>query len=97
MVHRYGAFPGSLEAGHVAALQQLWQLAYREASTLAFADAFRAAMVAFVIATLMVSLMRTVTPPAPSPAVHRCAASTLSCPPSWHCNSLQRLATARIR
>ena len=38
-------------------------------ATLAFADAFRAAMVAFVIATLMVPLMRNVTPPAPSPAV----------------------------
>ena len=39
-------------------------------ATLAFADAFRAAMVAFVIATLMVPLMRNVTPPAPSPAAH---------------------------
>jgi DHA2 family multidrug resistance protein len=67
---RYGALPGSPEAGHVAALKQLWQLAYREASTLAFADAFRAVMVAFVIATLMVLLMRNVAPPAPSPAAH---------------------------
>jgi hypothetical protein len=32
MVERYGALPGSPEAGHVAALKQLWQLAYREAS-----------------------------------------------------------------
>jgi MFS transporter, DHA2 family, multidrug resistance protein len=45
---RYAAVPGSPDAGHVAALKQLWLLAYREASTLAFADAFRAIMVAFV-------------------------------------------------
>ena len=32
MVERYGAFPGSHEAGHVATIKQLWQLAYREAS-----------------------------------------------------------------
>src|ERR1700719_4865508 len=41
---RYGAIPGSPEAGHLAALKRLWQLAYREASTLAYADAFRAIM-----------------------------------------------------
>ena len=55
---RYGALPGSLDAGHAAALKQLWQLAYREASTLAFADAFRAILVAFVVATLLVPLLR---------------------------------------
>jgi DHA2 family multidrug resistance protein len=55
-----GAFPGSPEAGHVAAIKQLWQLTYREASTLAYADAFRAIMIAFVIATLLVPLMRNV-------------------------------------
>ena len=54
-------------AGHEAALKQLWQLAYREASTLAFADAFRAIMLAFVVATLLVPLMRKVGAPA-SPA-----------------------------
>ena len=43
---RYGAIPGSPEAGHLAALKSLWQLAYREASTLAYADAFRAIMLA---------------------------------------------------
>src|SRR5215471_11875075 len=67
MVERYGALPGSPEAGHVAALKQLWQLAYREASTLAYADAFRAIMVAFVIATLLVPLLRNI---APSVRVH---------------------------
>ena len=49
--------------GHQAALQQLWQLAYREASTLAFADAFRAIMLAFMVATLLVPCMRKVAHP----------------------------------
>jgi DHA2 family multidrug resistance protein len=40
----------------------LWQLAYREASTLAYDDAFRVIMIAFVIATLLVPLMRNVVP-----------------------------------
>ena len=62
MVERYGALPGSPEGGHVAALKQLWQLAYREASTLAYADAFRAIMIAFVIATLLVPFLRNAAP-----------------------------------
>jgi DHA2 family multidrug resistance protein len=68
---RYSALPGSLDGGHVAALKQLWRLAYREASTLAFADAFRAIMIAFVIATLLVPLLRQVIPPkTPSTDAH---------------------------
>ncbi len=68
---RYGALPGGAVVGHQAALQQLWNLAYREASTLAFADAFRAIMLAFVVATLLVPLMRKVVAPAtPAPAAH---------------------------
>ena len=68
---RYGALPGSPGAGHDAALKQLWELAYREASTLAFADAFRAIMLAFIVATLLVPLMRKVaTGPAPSTNAH---------------------------
>jgi DHA2 family multidrug resistance protein len=63
MTLRYGAIPGSPQAGHVAALKQLWQLAYREASTIAYADAFRAIMVAFVVATILVPLMRNVVVP----------------------------------
>ena len=62
MAQRYGAIPGSPDAGHVAALKQLWHLAYREASTLAFADAFRAIMLAFIVATLLVPLLRQVAP-----------------------------------
>jgi DHA2 family multidrug resistance protein len=65
---RYAAMPGAADAGHVAALKQLWALAYREASTLAFADAFRAIMVAFAVATLLVPLLRNVMTTAPRPA-----------------------------
>ncbi|HEV2334004.1 MAG TPA: DHA2 family efflux MFS transporter permease subunit, partial [Stellaceae bacterium] len=67
---RYAALPGNLDAGRLAALKQLWQLAYREAATLAFADAFRAIMVAFVAATLLVPLLRQVAPMAPARASH---------------------------
>jgi len=59
---RYGAIPGSPEAGHLAAFKTLWHLAYRDASTLAYADAFRAIMLAFIIATLLVPLLRNFTP-----------------------------------
>jgi MFS transporter, DHA2 family, multidrug resistance protein len=68
---RYGAIPGSLEAGHLAALKTLWHLALREASTLAYADAFRVIMVAFMIATLLVPLLRKVNPAgSPKAAAH---------------------------
>jgi DHA2 family multidrug resistance protein len=43
-----------------ASLRQLWHVAYREASTLAYEDAFRAIMLAFVVATLLVPLLRNV-------------------------------------
>jgi DHA2 family multidrug resistance protein len=49
-----------LQSGHAAALKQLWEIAYREASTLAYADAFRAIMIAFIVATLLVPLLRNV-------------------------------------
>jgi DHA2 family multidrug resistance protein len=68
MAQRYGAIPGSVQAGHTAALKQLWQLAFREASTLAYADAFRAIMIAFVIATLLVPLLRNIAAPKPASA-----------------------------
>ena len=63
---RYGAIPGSPEAGHLAAVKTLWRLAYREASTLAYADAFRAIMLAFVITALLVPLLRNVAAATPS-------------------------------
>jgi DHA2 family multidrug resistance protein len=68
MTNRYAALPTGFAVGHRAALEQLWNLAYREARTLAFADAFRAVMLAFVVATLLVPLLKKVAPPAGPPA-----------------------------
>ncbi len=70
ITQRYAALPRSIAAGHAAALKELWQLAYREASTLAYADAFRAIMVAFAIATVLVPLMRNVAPTRAPPNAH---------------------------
>jgi DHA2 family multidrug resistance protein len=71
VTQRYGAIPGALDAGHTAALKTLWELAYREASTLAYADAFRVIMLAFIVATLLVPLMRKVAAqPAPAGDAH---------------------------
>jgi len=64
--------------GHFAAsgadggeLHALWQLTFREAQTLSYADAFLAIALCFVIATVLVPLMRKVTPPAaPSADAH---------------------------
>ena len=63
VAQRYASLPGSLDDGHTAALKQLFKLTYREASTMAYADAFRVIMVAFIIATALVPLLRNVTPP----------------------------------
>ena len=53
------------------ALRQLWNLTYREALTLTFADTFLAIMVCFILATAMVPLMHKVKPPkTPSPDAH---------------------------
>ena len=57
---RYAALPTGPPLADQAALHRLWRLAYREASTLAYADAFRAVMLAFIVATLLVPLMRKV-------------------------------------
>jgi DHA2 family multidrug resistance protein len=67
MGQRYDAVLGDPAAGQRAALKTLWNLAYREASTLAYADAFQAIMLAFALATLLVPLMRKVKPPASPP------------------------------
>ncbi|HEY0146417.1 MAG TPA: DHA2 family efflux MFS transporter permease subunit, partial [Methylovirgula sp.] len=53
---RYAASPAAQHAWHVVALKRLWLLAYREASTLAYVDAFRAVMIAFLFGTLLVPL-----------------------------------------
>lgn len=65
---RYGAMPGAPGGGVPASLIQLRNLAYRQASTLAYADAFRIVMLAFMFATVLVLFMRKVTPPKAPPA-----------------------------
>src|SRR5258707_5013951 len=60
---------GDFHHRHSAALKLLWALTWREAQTQTFADAFLAIMACFVIATVMVPLMRKVAPPkGPRPA-----------------------------
>ena len=59
---------GSAPAGHLAALEQLRAIVYREASTMAYADAFRTIMVAFLITAPLVLLMRKVAAPKAPPA-----------------------------
>ncbi len=68
MSEHYSLILGSIGAGHEAAFQSLRALAYREASTLAYADAFRAIMIAFVVATLLVPFMQKVVTQTRSPA-----------------------------
>ncbi len=64
LAHHDAAVLGNAAAGAHAALLQLHALAYREAATLAYADAFRAIMLAFVVATLAVPFLRKVAAPA---------------------------------
>ncbi|MGA7325116.1 MAG: DHA2 family efflux MFS transporter permease subunit [Rhodomicrobium sp.] len=61
--HRYAAIANSMHDGHTAAIKQLWLLAYREASTMAYADAFRVIMMAFIVATALVPLLRNIAAP----------------------------------
>jgi len=64
----WGADAASAQAG---AVRQLWSLTFREAQTQTFGDTFLLVMVAFIIATAMVPLMRKVAPPkAPSADAH---------------------------
>jgi DHA2 family multidrug resistance protein len=65
-----GAALGAPAAGHQAGLRELWALTYAQAETLSYADAFRAVMVAFVVATCLVPLMRKVVPPTAAVAGH---------------------------
>jgi MFS transporter, DHA2 family, multidrug resistance protein len=65
---RLTAVLGSAPAGHLAALEQLQNIAYREATTMAYADAFRTIMLAFLITTPLVLLLRKVAPPKASAA-----------------------------
>lgn len=68
MSHRLGEVL-EVQAGHAVALRQLHSLAYREASTMAYSDAFRAILVALLVATALVPFMRKVTPHA-QPSTH---------------------------
>jgi len=54
---------GDAVHGHAAALKRLWSLTWREAQTQTYADAFLVIATCFVIATLMVPLMRKIVPP----------------------------------
>jgi DHA2 family multidrug resistance protein len=63
ITRRLGTTLDSPLARHQAALREIWVLAYGQAETLSYADAFRAVMVAFVVATCLVPLMRKVVPP----------------------------------
>jgi len=54
---------GSPVTAHQAALRELWQITYIQAETLSYADAFRIIMLAFLLATCLVPLMRKVAPP----------------------------------
>jgi DHA2 family multidrug resistance protein len=71
MSQQLGTVLGSSGAGYAAALHELRNLAYREATTLAYADAFRAMMIICLAAACLVPLMRNVAPPkAPSADAH---------------------------
>jgi MFS transporter, DHA2 family, multidrug resistance protein len=64
-------FSMSHQLGHAAALHQLHDLAYREASTMAYADAFRSMTLICVAAVCLVPLMkRIVLSPAPAANAH---------------------------
>jgi DHA2 family multidrug resistance protein len=67
MTRRLSATMGSPVAGHRAALKELWLMTYAQAQTLSYADAFRAIMLAFVVATCLAPLLKKVVP-APAPA-----------------------------
>ncbi len=60
MSRRLAPALGSVQAGHAAAVHQMFAIAYREAFTMAFADAFRTIMVVFLLTTPLVLLMRKV-------------------------------------
>ncbi len=62
---------GDSAHAQAAALKQLWQLVYREASVQSFADAYLAIALCFALATAMVPLMRKVAQaPGAPPSAH---------------------------
>ncbi len=66
--HHLAGVLGSAQAGHQAALRELWKLAYAQAETLSYGDAFRTIMLVFILATCLVPLMKKVVPPKAPPA-----------------------------
>jgi len=67
---RYAAIPGAHDSGQVAALRALWRMAYAQASTLAYADAFRVLMAGCFAAALLVPLMKKVSQAPASASAH---------------------------
>ena len=66
-----GAAWGDAARAHAGVIKQLWFVTLREAETQAFSDAFAVIALCFVIATVMVPLMRKVAPPrAPAGDAH---------------------------
>lgn len=66
---RYAAtFSGDTSHSTVLALQRLWSLTYREAQVQTFSDAFLLIALCFLIATVLVPLMRKSGAPAPAAA-----------------------------
>jgi MFS transporter, DHA2 family, multidrug resistance protein len=67
--HYVDTFSGDTGHGEALALQRLWSLTYREAQVLTYSDAFLLIALCFVVATLLVPLMRrTVAPRAAAPS-----------------------------
>jgi DHA2 family multidrug resistance protein len=59
------------DEGGSQVLREVWNLAYREAQTMTYADAFLMLMVGFAASVFLVPLMRKITPPAaPSAEAH---------------------------
>ncbi|KAB1074099.1 DHA2 family efflux MFS transporter permease subunit [Methylobacterium planeticum] len=56
-------FVGDPAHAHATSLRQLWSLAFREAQTMTYADAFVVITACFALATALVPLMRKVAPP----------------------------------
>ncbi len=65
------AFAGNVSQADAASLKQLWSLAWREAQTQTYSDAFFLIMLAFIAAAALVPLMRKASAPAaPSANAH---------------------------
>jgi DHA2 family multidrug resistance protein len=62
------AITGDAVTGQAMALRRLWSLVMREAQTQTFSDAFLVIAGCFLVATLMVPLLRKVVPPSAPPA-----------------------------